>query len=160
MSRNMDYLLGASLGGLIAFFYAIPAILFELIERKKGSLAPPVIIVHTIFGWKIKKQEAFWIGLLLHVVVGMLFGFVYVLFVKYGWLFVTHRPYTFFSFTVYGFLSWIFAGIIIYPFLQMGLFGRREGKHIWLETLVAHMLLAVTMAGMVQWFQPVYFMVR
>lgn len=156
----MDYILGASLGGLIAFAYSIPAIILELIERGKVNLAPPVITVHTIFGYPIKKQEAFWVGLLLHLVIGMLFGLVYVLFVERGWLFITHHPYKFDSFVVYGFLSWIFVNLTIYPFIQMGLFGRREGKGIWLETLVAHMLLAVTMAGVVQWFQPVYFMVR
>ena len=89
----------------------------------------------------------------------MLFGLIYVLFVERGWLFVTHRPYTFLSFLVYGFLSWIFVGVILYPLLQMGFFGRREGSHVWIETLVSHMLLAVCMAGLVQWFQPVYFMV-
>lgn len=155
----MDYILGMSLGGLISFVYAIPAICLELIERGKSVLAPPVITVKTIFGLQIKKQEAFWVGLLLHLTIGMLFGSVYVLFVERGWLFVTHRPYTFFSFAVYGFLSWIFVGFILYPFLQMGLFGKREGRAIWLETLVSHMLIGVTMAGIVHWFQPFYFAV-
>lgn len=155
----MDYLLGASLGGLISFAYSVPAIVLEYLERGKISVVPPVITVKTIFGLTIKKQEAFWVGLLLHLVIGMLFGAVYILFVERGWLFVTHRPYTFLSFTVYGFLSWIFVGLVIYPLLQMGLFGRREGRHIWLETLVSHMLLGVTMAGIVYWFQPYYFSV-
>lgn len=155
----MDYILGMSLGGLIAFAYSIPAIILELIERGKANIAPPVITVHTIFGLKIKKQEAFWVGLLLHLVIGMLFGCVYVLFVEHGWLFVTHQPYTFYSFAVYGFLSWIFVGFILYPLLQMGLFGCREGKGIWLETLVSHMFIGVTMAGIVHWFQPYYFAV-
>ena len=156
----MDYILGASLGGLIAFGYSIPAIVLELIERGKAAVTPPVITVKTIFGYAMKKQEAFCVGLLLHLTIGMLFGAVYILFVERGWLFVTHRPYTFLSFTVYGFLSWIFVGLIIYPILQMGLFGRREGRGIWLEMLVSHMLLGVTMAGLVYWFQPIYFMVR
>ncbi|MCX6715330.1 MAG: hypothetical protein NTX72_05980 [Candidatus Uhrbacteria bacterium] len=155
----MDYILGAALGGLISFAYSIPAIILELIERGKSTLAPPVITVKTIFGYPIKKQEAFSVGLLLHLVIGMLFGSVYVLFVERGWLFVTHHAYKFDSFLVYGFLSWIFVNLTIYPALQMGLFGRREGKGIWLETLVSHLLLGVTMAGIVFWFQPFYFSV-
>ncbi len=154
----MDYFLGAALGGLIAFGYSIPAIVFELIERGKISMAPPVITVKTIFGYVIKKQEAFWAGLLLHIVIGTLFGSVYILFVERGWLFITHHPYKFDSFVAYGFLSWIFVNITIYPLLRMGFFGRREGNHIWMETLVSHMLIAVTMAGLVHWFQPFYFM--
>ena len=155
----MDYLLGISLGGLISFAYSIPAIVLELIERGRSVMTPPVITVKTIFGLQIKKREAFWVGLLLHLIIGMLFGIVYVLFVERGWLFVTGRPYTFLSFTVYGFLSWIFVGFILYPILQMGSFGKREGNYIWLETLVSHMLIAVTMAAIVHWFQPFYFAV-
>lgn len=155
----MDFILGAALGGLIAFTYAIPAIILEIIERGAMVVIPPVITVKTIFGYTFKKEEAFWIGLLLHLLIGMLFGAVYILFVEQGWLFVTHRPYTFLSFTVYGFLSWIFVGLVLYPLLQMGFFGRREGSLIWLETLVSHMLLGVTMAGLVYWFQPFYFSV-
>jgi hypothetical protein len=155
----MDFILGAALGGLVAFGYSIPAIALELIERGKVLMVPPVITVKTIFGHPLKKQEIFWVGLLLHLVIGMLFGAVYVLFVEEGWLFVTHRPYTFLSFIVYGFLSWIFAGLVLYPLLQMGFFGRREGSFIWLETLVSHMLLGATMAGLVYWFQPFYFSV-
>ena len=154
----MDYFLGAALGGLIAFAYSIPAIILEFIERGKLTMAPPVITIKTIFGYAIRKQEAFWAGLLLHIVIGTLFGSVYVLFVERGWLFVTHHPYQFDSFVAYGFLSWIFVNVSIYPLLRMGFFGRREGNHIWMETLVSHMLMAVTMAGLVHWFQPFYFM--
>lgn len=155
----MDYILGMSLGGLISFAYSIPAILLELMERGRSEIVPPIITVKTIFSIQIKKQEAFWVGLLLHLIIGMLFGFIYVLFVEHGWLFVTHRPYTFASFVVYSFLSWVFVGFILYPLLQMGSFGRREGKGIWLETLVSHMLIGVTMAALVHWFQPYYFAV-
>ncbi len=155
----MDYYLGAALGGLVAFSYSIPAIVFELFERGKVSLAPPVITVKTIFGHLMKKVEAFWAGLLLHICIGMLFGSIYVLFVERGWLFITHRPYAFDSFLIYGLLSWIFVNVTIYPLLRMGLFGRREGAHIWMETLASHMLLGVTMAGLVHWFQPYFFVV-
>ncbi len=154
----MDYYLGAALGGLIAFGYSIPAIVFELMERRKSAVVSPVITVKTIFGYNLKKEEAFWVGLLLHIVIGTLFGFAYVLFVDRGWLFVTNHPYQFDSFVVFGLLSWIFVNVTIYPLLRMGFFGRREGTHIWMETLISHLLLGVTMAGLVQWFQPVFFM--
>ena len=156
----MDYLLGAALGGLVAFGYSIPAIIFELVERGKTNLAPPVIEVSTIFGRKLHKNEAFSAGLLLHICAGMVFGSSYVLFVELGWERFLHHPYAFDSFVLYGFLTWIIAGFITYPILQMGFFGRREGKHIWMETLASHMLLGVTMAALVHWFQPFFFMGR
>jgi len=155
----MDYLLGAALGGLVAFGYSIPAIIFELIERGKASLAPPVITVNTMLGHVFKKAEAFWAGLLLHICIGMLFGSGYVLFVERGWLFWMNRPYLFDSFVIYALVSWVFVNVTIYPILRMGLFGRREGAHIWMETLASHLLLGITMAALVHWFQPFYFVV-
>ena len=154
----MDYILGAALGGLTAFAYSVPAIVLELIERGTVPVVPPVLTVHTILGFRLKKQEAFWVGLLLHMLIGMLVGGVYILFVDQGWLFVTRHPYKFDSFFVYGFLSWIVVNSTIYPALQMGWFGKKEGRAIWLETLISHMLIAVTLAGLVQWFQPWFFM--
>lgn len=154
----MDYLLGGSLGGLVAFLFAIPAIVLEIIERGKVKEAPLLIDVRTIFGLKIRhKHEVFFIGLLLYIVVGFLFGLVYIVFVEKGWLFVTHSPYTFLSFVVYALLSWIVAGFVIYPILGMGIFGLKEGRHVWLETVVSHLILGAGLWLLVQYYQPVFF---
>jgi hypothetical protein len=154
----MNYILGGSLGGLVAFVFAIPAIVLEIIERGKVKEVPLLIDVKTIFGLKIRnKCEVFFIGLFLYVIVGFLFGLVYVLFVERGWLFVTHSPYTFLSFVVYSLLSWIVAGFIIYPILGMGVFGLKEGRHVWLETIVSHLILGAGLWLLVQYYQPVFF---
>jgi hypothetical protein len=153
-----DYVLGGALGGLIAFVFAIPAILLEITDSGQVKNAPLLVDVKTIFGLKIRhKHEVFLIGLLLHLVFGFLFGFVYVLFVEQGWLFVTHAPYTVFSLIVFAFLSWIVVGAIIYPLLGLGLFGLKEGPRVWLETLTSHLILAFSLWILVQYFQPFFF---
>src|SRR3989338_2163408 len=92
----MDYVLGGSLGGLVAFVFSIPAILLEVTESGKVKNAPLLVDVKTIFGLKIRhKHEVFFIGLLLHLVFGFLFGFVYVLFAEQGWLFLISSLYGF-----------------------------------------------------------------
>lgn len=154
----MNYLLGGSLGGLVAFAFAIPAIVLEITQQGKVNDAPLLIDVKTIFGMKIThKHEVFLIGLLLHIVIGFLFGLIYVIFVEQGWLFVTHAPYTFFSLLVYAFLSWIVANLVVYPALGLGAFGLKEGRHVWVETLVSHVILGVSLWLLVQYYQPVFF---
>ena len=154
----MDYLLGGALGGLIAFAFALPAIVLEIVEKGKVKRVPLLIDVKTIFGVKIRhKHEVFFIGLLLYLVIGFLFGLVYVLFVEQGWLFVTNAPYTLLSLIVYALLSWIVAGVVIYPLLQMGLFGLKEGKHVWIETLASHLILGLGLWILVQYYQPYFF---
>ncbi len=144
----MDYLLGGSLGGLIAFVFAIPAMILEGKHKGQVADAPLVVEARQIFGRRLKRQEAFLVGLLIHIIFGFLFGSIYVLFVF---------PYTFLSLTVYTLLSWLVAGWVIYPVLGMGLFARREGNHVWIETLVSHLILGTALWLLVQYFQPTFF---
>ena len=138
-----DYVLGGSLGGLMAFVFAIPALLLEMTESGKVKNA--------------SQHQVFFIGLLLHLVFGFLFGIVYVLFVEQGWLFVTHAPYTVLSLVVFALLSWIVVGFTMYPMLGLGIFGLKEGPRVWLETLTSHLILAFSLWLLVQYFQPFFF---
>ena len=153
----MEYLLGGALGGLIAAVFAVPAVVLELKEKGHAKDAPLIVDARRMFGRSFERREAFLIGLLLHVLFGGLFGSVYVLFVLRGWLFVTHAPYSFLSFVVYACLSWVVAGTLLYPLLGMGLFARKEGRHVWGETLASHLLLGLALWLVVQYYQPYFF---
>lgn len=154
----IDYLLGGSLGGLIAFVFAIPAILLEIEEKGRVKDVPLLIDVKTIFGLKIRhKHEVFFIGLLLHILTGFLFGLIYILLVEQGWLFSLLAPYSLLSLIVFACISWILAGIIIYPVLGFGLFGLKEGRHVWLETIVSHLILGLCLWVLIQYYQPQFF---
>ncbi len=157
----MDYLLAGSLGGLVALMFSIPAVLLEFIEHRSShkhvSDSPLIVDVKTIFGIKLKKESIFLVGLLLHVLFGFAFGVVYVLFVKMDWLFVTHSPYTFLSLLVFAVLSWLVAGFVLYPLLGMRLFGIKEGRYVWAETITSHLILGVTLWILIQYYQPQFF---
>jgi hypothetical protein len=87
-----------------------------------------------------------------------LFGLIYVVFVRQGWLFVTHAPYTILSLLVYAVGAWLVVGLFIFPAIGFGLFGRREGPHVWAEILVMQFILGFSIWLLAQWFQPAYFM--
>lgn len=144
----------------MAFMFSLPAIVLEVVEKGRVKNVPLLIDVKTIFGIKIRhKHEVFFIGLLLHIIFGFLFGLVYVLFVEQGWLFVTNAPYTIYSLLVFAVLSWVVANVLIYPALGLGLFGKKEGKHVWVETIVSHLVLGFSLWLLVQYFQPAFFSV-
>ncbi|NBS41280.1 DUF2938 family protein [bacterium] len=153
----MDYLLGTAIGGLTAFVLAGPTILFEQVEHWRKRETGVTLEVKTMWGRKLEKHEVFLVALLIHVVIGALFGLVYVLFVKKGWLVFTHSPYTFLSLAIFAFCSWIVAGTVVFPALGLGLFGRKEGKRVWMEMLVTHFVLGIGMWLLVKYYQPVWF---
>lgn len=153
----MDYLLGAAIGTLVAFIFSIPAIILELMERGGHEDAPLVVDVKTIFGRKLRSHEAFWVGLLIHIVMGNLFGLIYVTFVLNGWLVFTNSPYSFLSLLIYALGAWAVSGLVIFPLLGMGLFGRKEGKRVWMELLASMFILGISMWSLVQLYQPYFF---
>ncbi len=55
----MDYILGSTLGGLLAFLFSIPAIVMEWVERGRVQDAPLLVDVKIIFGARLKKSEVF-----------------------------------------------------------------------------------------------------
>ncbi len=151
-----DYLLGTAIGGLVAFVFSLPAIVLETVNRFR---LPNVLYfdVKTMWGKKLEKHEVFLVALLIHLVIGSLFGLIYVAFVKNDWLIFTHSPYSIASLAVFAVGSWIVAGTVVFPALGMGLFGRLEGERVWMEMLVSHLVLGAGMWLAVQYYQPFYF---
>lgn len=154
----MDYLLGSALGGLTAFVFSLPAIVEEIVEHGKVKNIPLLVDAKSIWGRKLKSSEVFLVALLIHLVLGTLFGLIYVLFVRKGWLVFTNRPYTIESLIIYAVCAWIVTGVLIFPALGFGLFGRREGERVWLELLISMLLIGTGMWFLVQFYQPFFFM--
>ena len=151
------YLLAGALGGLIAFVLAIPAMVLEIMHRGTQENLPLVIDVKKVFGRTLNRYEIFEAAVFLHVVLGFLFGVVYVLFVERGWLVVTHAPFTFTSLLVYAVGAFIVVGAMIFPALGMGWFGRKEGTRVWLEILISMLCNGIGLWLLVRWFSPWFF---
>lgn len=154
----MDYVLATAIGCLVAFVFAIPAIVLEIVERWRVQNAPLLVDVKTIFGRTLDRHEKFLVALLLHLVIGSLFGLIYIVFVKNEWLVFTNSPFSFLSLAIYAVCAWVVTGTVIFPSLGMGLFGGREGQRVWLEMLVSHFVLGVGLWLLVQYFQPPFFL--
>lgn len=153
------YLLAGALDGLIAFVLAIPAIILEIAERGKVDLLPYVAISERrgSFAKSLSRYEVFLVALIIHVVIGFAFGFVYVGFVRHGWLLLAGTPFSFLSLIVYAVLAFIAAGLILFPALGLGLFGRKESKYVWMELLVSMLINGIGLWLIVQWFWPWFF---
>ena len=110
-----------------------------------------------IWGKPFSHDEMFYIALLIHILLGALFGLIYPVFVINEWLYITHSPYTFLSLIVYALHAWLVVMIIIFPILGFGFFGKREGRLVWVEMLISMLLIGVIMQAAVLWFQPFFF---
>lgn len=139
----MDYLLGAALGTLIAGVLSIPAILVEIFDRKHKRNLPLLVDVRVLWGRKFSHPEMFVIALLVHLIIGALFGLGFPLFLECVWLYIV--------------AAWAIVMLVIFPAIGFGLFGRREGKMVWLEVLITVFLIGLILRLVVNWFQPFFF---
>ncbi len=151
----MDIFLGTALGILIATFLAIPAIILETSRRVKNL--PLLIDVHVWRGRKMTDGEVFAFLLMIHLLIGALYGLTYTLFAGKGWLFITNSPYTLHSMLIFALLFWIFLVAILMPLFGFGFFGWREGKTVWLETLIVLGVEGAVLWMLIQYYQPFYF---
>ena len=152
-----DSILGGSLGGLVAFAFAIPALILELVEGGHVRNLPLLVDVKTFWGAKFSPFGTFLAGLLLHIILGCLFGAIYPIFVVNSWLVFTNAPYTLLSLVIYAVGAWVIAGAGVFPLLGLGWFGRRQGKRVWMELLTSMLIIGLGMWLLVQYYQPVFF---
>lgn len=152
-----DIILGASIGGLAALVVSLPAIVVEIFRRGQTKNLPLVVDVNSIFERRLSKLASFALGILLHILMGMVFGAVYPAMVDGGWLNFFGPSYTLSTLLFYTLLVWLVFCLVLFPLFGFGWLGKREGKLVWLEVLVSLILIAVLFELAVPWFQPVYF---
>lgn len=152
----MDYILAATLGTLVGFLIAVPAIILETSSRVKNM--PLLIDVHIWRGIKLNEREAFAVGVLLHLIMSALYGFVYVLFVEQDWLIITRAPYSIFSMIIVAALFWLFLNFALFPLIGFGFMGWKEEKTAWFETLVSLGVESAILWMLIEYYQPWYFL--
>ncbi len=152
-----DIILGAAIGGLIAFLISTPAIIIETVRHGKVKNLPLVVDVKTFFDLKLSQFAAFAFGVLLHILMGMVLGGFYPAVADQGWLNFVGHAYGIISLLVYTILVWLVFDLIFFPLFGFGWLGLKEGKTVWLEVLVSLLLIALLFWLSVPWFQPVFF---
>lgn len=138
---------------LLALVLSLPAIVLEFQRRQKDH--PLLIDVHSFGGKKLSDRESFALGLLFHLMLGLGFGVLYPLNPEI-WIFAG-PAYGVQSLAAYGLALFLFANIVVFPFMGLGLFGKQEDKWIGMETAVSMILLVLGYFWLVQWFQPAWF---
>lgn len=152
-----DIILGASIGGLAAFIVSAPAIIVEIIKHGKVKNLPLVVDIKSFFDLKLSQFAAFSFGILLHVLMGMVFGAVYPAVADKGWFDFVGSTYGAPTLLVYALFVWLFFTFIFFPLFGFGWLGLKEGKTVWLEVLVSLLLIAFLFWLVVPFYQPVYF---
>ncbi|MFH1252780.1 MAG: hypothetical protein V1664_00380 [Candidatus Uhrbacteria bacterium] len=152
-----DIILGASLGGLAALIISIPAILIEIFRRGRVKNLPLVVDVKSVFDRRLSQLASFALGVLLHILMGMVLGAVYPAVADKQWFDFVGQPYTLVTLLFYTFLVWLVFDFILFPLFGFGWLGRKEGRTVWLEVLVSLLLIAVLFWLAVPFFRPVNF---
>ncbi len=138
----MEIINGIFLGAVVGLIIALPVIISEIFRR--GKNLPLIVDIETIGDKKNTPMEVFVMSLLAHEAMAMLFGGLYMGLVDAG---IYFHDFTARSLATYAFLFWILIGAIVCPLISLGFFGRREGRWVWLELLIAHHLF-----GLGLWF--------
>ena len=150
-----EIFLGAAVSGIIGFILALPAIIIETSRRAKDM--PLILDVRFLWNFKLTNGEVFGISLLLHLIVATLVGGFYTWFAGNGWLFITHAPFALHSVIIFTIGTWLVTGFILYPLLGMGFFAHRQGKQMWFEMLVTHLLIGFGFWLAISYYQPIFF---
>ncbi len=137
----MTIIVGMSISCMVGFVLSIPAIIAEIKHRTENL--PLLVDIHKWFGRKYTPGEVFAIGLLIHLLIATLFGGLYVLLQSIDFTAGVFVDYQIASLLSYSVVFWLFVGLILFPVLGLGFFGRREGSFVWLELLITHILLGV-----------------
>lgn len=153
---HADMSIATALGVLVAFLLAVPAIILETSRRVKN--APLLIDVHVWHGKKLSPGEAFAFGLLIHLIIGGLYGLFYSMFVINGWLIITGKPYALESMLIFAACSWVVLNVALLPLVGFGFFGLKEGKTVWFETLASLLLEGAIMWILISYYQPYFFL--
>jgi len=152
-----DIILGASIGGLAAFIVSAPAIITEIVRHGKVKNLPLVVDVKSFFDFRLSQLAAFAFGVLLHILMGVVFGAVYPAVADKGWFDFVDSPYGVLTLLVYSLAVWFAFVFVFFPIFGFGWLGMKEGKLVWLEVLISLLLIAFLFWLALPLFQPVYF---
>lgn len=154
-----NIVLSSALSGIVGFVLVVPAIAEEWRERRHKHNLPVLVDVKPNWWPGLTHRELFFVGLFVHIILCMLFGLVYAVFVEQDWLFITRSSYSLLSLVIYAVCVWLVTCVVFFPLIGFGFFGRKEEGHVWAEILATYLILGLALWLLARWFQPAYFVI-
>lgn len=131
----MEVINAMFVSAMVGIVIALPAMFSELTRR--GKNLPILVDVKACWGRVCTPEETFILSLFMHLLLAVTFGGLYMLLALLGWRF---HDFRLLSILEYGLYFWVFVGVMILPLVKLGIFGRREGRFVWLELLSTYVL--------------------
>lgn len=125
---------GVFTGVVIGLVFSLPAMLAALMHKETNL--PIVLDVRRIWGVSMPHKDVLFLSVLFHVLVSVLFCGLYAGLVQFGVL----DSFAFLHITLYATIFYFCIGLIVAPALGLGIFGKNEGRFVWLELLISHVL--------------------
>lgn len=133
----MSWFDGAFTGCVLGLILAIPAVMAEAVRNPKHL--PLVPDVHQLFGHKIPRNHFFLVSLAIHLLIATFFGAWFPVLEHLG-IFSGPTPT---ALAAYGLAYYLFACLVFFPVIGLGLFGRKEHELLWLELAIVHVLYLI-----------------
>ena len=148
-----SFLLCGALGVSITLVLALPAFVVEWRHRRHHD-HPILLDIDLWRGHRLSDHASFALGLLLHLLTGLLMGMTFFPFARI----VDLPPLAWTTSVFFGALWFVFLNLIVLPVLGAGFFGKREGAFLWLETLATLAVFLVLFQSTLAWFGLSWFL--
>jgi len=128
---------GVFTGLVIGTVLSLPAFIAELLHHRENL--PLIPDVKEIWGHNVPAGNVLAWSTLLYLLLSSAYGGIYVLVAD----FLPLTPYSLLSIGVYSSVFLIIFLFIVAPLLGFGFSYRREGRWVWFELLISHLLFAL-----------------
>jgi hypothetical protein len=145
MSFTSDILLTGAWTGFVATLVMTAVI---LIVKKSGNAPMDLFVMlgRQALGKKTKEADARPVGMGMHIVIGVVWGIVFVWLGTNGFLFNQFNYMTGMGFAM---LPWMLMMLIALPMMGAGIFGIEKSTKIPLVTLILHLVYGASLGALV-----------
>lgn len=131
----MSILDGIFTGFVIALVLATPAVIVEILRHAREL--PLLMDVKSFWGITLTPHQVLFWSVVTHLATASLFGGLAPALVGQG---ILSPLYLFGEIMLYALGFYLVMGILVFPLIGFGIFGRKEGDFVWLELLVTDLL--------------------
>lgn len=129
---------GLFTGFVIGLILAMPSVIAEQVRHSREL--PLLMDVKTFWGRRLTPHQVLVASVTTHLATSALFGGIVSALVSVG---VLSPLYLFGEIIVYTLAFYLVVGMVVFPLIGFGLFGKKEGEFVWLELLLTNLLYGI-----------------